>query len=297
MTWVYLALIGMFIWSITAVVDRFALNERVSSKRFYTVIPAFIQLPLVILFYPFFAPTTLAFNVVAVGIFGGVIEALFLYYLYVAISKEEVSRVFMLASVGPLFTLFGGWILLGETLSGNEFLAMILFISGGAAIAFKKESHSKNYKLSKGVKPALIGIGLVTIYTLALRYTFVESDFATGFFFSRIGFFMAGSLMLLIWRKEIINQFLILQTKLKIILIANQVVAFSGHAFYFSALALASAALVESVLSIQGLLIFIIATIVSYFNPKLISERITKHDLIQKGIALLFIIIALNLLL
>lgn len=296
MTWLTLAFLGMFIWSCTAVVDRFALYGRVTSKRFYVVVPALLQLPLVLLFPIFFTPTSLEPITILVSIVGGLIEVALLYYLFVAMSAEEVGRVFPLTSVSAVLTLLAGVLFLNDTLSSSELLAFSLIVVGGVVLSIKISESGTSLSFIKSLRPLLIGAALSSAYTLALRFAFTETDFATGFFFSRIGFFLGGMIVLVIWRKEIAEQWRVLSRNMRVLIIGNQAVAFSGHAFYFSALALANAALVQSVLAIQGVVIFIIASVVSFINPKLIAESITLRDLAQKGVGILLIVVALSLL-
>jgi drug/metabolite transporter (DMT)-like permease len=294
MPWLMSALLGMSIWSVAAVVDRFALHGRVHSTRFYVVIPALVQLPLALLLYPVFAPTSFEVTTVAVSIFGGILEIFLLYYMFAALSVEEAGRIFPLIGFGALFTLLGEWLLLGGVLEAHEFGAFFLLIAGGVVIAFKRQPEG--YRLSKSIRPLLLLSVFGAAYPLVLRYAFLESDFATGFFFSRVGFFAGGLFVLFFWRDEILGQWHELTTNFRVLLVGNQIVSFSGHAFYFSALALANAALVQSVLSIQGAVIFFIALVVSYVNPALVGESITKHDIVQKVVGISLIVVALNLL-
>jgi len=295
MEWLILATSGMFVWSCTAVVDRYVLLNKISSQRFYVVVPALLQFPLTLIFFPLFGPTSFAWNVVAIGIGAGIIEGIALYYLFKGISFEELGRVFPLASLSAILTLVGGSILFGETLSQTELLAFMLFVAGGVVLAVKKSTEAKTYGLLslKVLKPLCIGAVLMSTYTLAFRYTFVESDFVTGFFFSRIGFALFGVALLIVCRKELVEQWNNINTKIRAIIIGNQVVAFGGHTLYFSAMALTSAALVQSVLSIQGLVVFLVASTISFFNPALVGESITRHDLIQKSIGVLLVVLAL----
>ncbi len=295
MYWLTAAIVGMTIWSVTAVVDRFALNDRIRSMRFYVAIPALLQFPLVLLLYPLFEPTSLSLLTIGVGVLGGVLEVLMLYYLFVAFSSEEVGRVFPLMSLGSILTLIGGWIFLGDTLETHELAAFALLLAGGFIIAIKRDA--KRVRLSKAIAPILIATALGSSYSLALRYAFLESDFATGFFFSRIGFFLGGVLVVLVWRREIVAQWKQLSISMRTLVLGNQALAFSGHAFYFSALASANAALVGSILSIQGILIFAMASLVSFFNPHLVGESITRGDVLQKIAGIALIVFGLNLLL
>ena len=219
----------------------------------------------------------------------GAAEAVTLYYLYVAVSKEEVSRIFPLASAGPIFTLLLGWIFLSEALTRTELSAFGLFIVGGLFLGVKINRDSKTYELSRGLKPLLIGSLLSSSFTLFLKFVFTKTDFWTGFFYSRLGFFISGLLILLVWRKEIIAEWQKLRPTIRIAIIGNQTISFTGHLFYFLAISLASAALVQSTLSIQNAIIFLMASAVSLWRPHALQESTGRRDILQKivGIAII----------
>src|ERR1043166_6192254 len=123
MSWLAYACIGMTIWSLASIGDRFFLLNYVKSKRFYVVIPALVQF---IVTLPFAIPFSIPHATVTtfVAAFGsGAAEVVLLYFLYVVVSSEEVSRVFSLTSVGPIVTLVLGWLFLHETLSQHDLVA------------------------------------------------------------------------------------------------------------------------------------------------------------------------------
>ena len=292
MFWIVYALIGVTIWSATAVADRFLLVQHVQSKRFYVAVPAILQFLLVLILSPFFHLAQVSFPTICYALLSGISEAVFLYYMFVAVSNEEVSRIFSLTSVGPIITLIFGALFLGEVLTKNQFIAFGLFIAGGFLLAVKFGDGKESFSLSRGIKPLLFGSALTSGFTLLLRFVFTKTDFWTGFFYSRLGFFLAGLVILFIWRKEIVLEWQHHSRKVRWLIIGNQTVAFSGHLFYFLAISLASAALVQSVLGIQSAIVLAMALIVSYWNPNLIHESLERKDIIQKIGGVVLVILA-----
>lgn len=295
MTWLVFAFIGITIWSATAIADRFFLIRHVTSKRFYVVVPALLQflvtLVLALLFFsiPHASPTA-----IATALASGAMEVVFLYYLFTAVSNDEVSRVFPLTAAGPIITLVLGRFVLHETLTSHQLLAFGLFLVGGFFLAAKFKGGGLSF--SKAIKPLFIGSALTSIFTLLLRSAFVQGGFWAGFFYSRLGFFLGGTLVLYLYRAEIMQQWKVLRTGVRTILIGNQVAALSGHAFYFLALSLASAALVQSVLSAQSAIILVFAVLVSFWKKDIIEESLHGRDLSQKAVGIAFIIVASYLL-
>ena len=296
MTWLVYALVGICIWSATAVADRYFLLKHVQNKRFYLVIPALLQFALVVLLTPFVEIPHATTQTIVYALLSGMAEAVFLYYLYIAVSQEEVSRVFPLTSMGPVLTLILGWLFLGEALSSHQLLAFFLFVLGGLSLSIKINDENKAYGFGRGLKPIVLGSSLSAIFAILLKTAFVQSDFWTGFFYSRLGFFIAGICILIKWREEIVREWRRIPPMARVGIIANQAAAFSGHLFYFLAISIASVALVQSSLSIQSSIVFLMAIAVSFYKPDLIGESIKKKDLVQKCAGVVLIVAATALL-
>ncbi len=292
MTWLSFALIGMTIWSATAIADRYFLLQ-VKSVRFYLLLPTLLQLPLMALVMLYFPLQDIGSAATYAAIASGVLEAAVLYFLFVAIRSEEVSRVFPLTGLGPILTLIAGWLFLGDSVTSTQALAMGLFMIAGIFLSL---THGGGrIKISKALPPIFIGSFLTSAFMLTLKYS-VETDFWTGFFYSRIGFFLAGLVVLFVFAKEIRRQWSALRNTMRAGLIANQTISFSGHVFYFFSLSLASAALVQATLSMQSGIIFLMALMVSVVNPRLLEESTKSRDIIQKVIGIALAITATYLL-
>ncbi len=294
MTWLVYAITGMTIWSLASIGDKFFLLKHVKSKRFYVVVPATVQFIVTLPFVALFSVPHVTLSVFASAFASGVAEVVLLYYLYVAISFEEVSRVFSLTSIGPILTLVLGWFFLHETLSNRELLAFVLFLIGGLVLAAK--SGSGRVRASKAIKPLLIGSIFFSGFTLLLRYAFVSSDFWAGFFYSRLGFFVGGLVVFLFFREEIVEEWHSLRSPVRLGIVGNQIMSTSGHAFYFLSISLANAALVQSVLGAQSAIILLFALIVSIWKPDILDESLEPRDLVQKGIGVAFVVAASYLL-
>ncbi len=294
MTWLAYAFLGITIWSVAAIGDRYFLLSHVKSKRFYVVVPALLQFIVTLPFVLWFSVPHASTLTILAAFGSGLSEAIFLYYLYIAVSSDEISRVFSLSTAGPIVTLIAGWLLLHESLTGREFVAFALFIIGGFFVAAR--FGGGKLSMSKAFKPLFVGTILSSAFTILLRYAFVSSDFWTGFFYSRLGFFVGGLIVLAIYRTEIFEEWRSLRTSLRVGIIGNQLVSVSGHAFYFLAISLANAALVQALLGAQSAIILVFAVIISMWNPALLEESIKPRDLAQKGIGIAFVVAASYLL-
>lgn len=149
MEWLYFLLAGLFIWTLTSTVDKILLKHHISDVVFYSFTPAVIHFPTILLltflpFTPELAPIDIYLIFASIG--AGVLEFFIALFLFLAISRGELSDVLPLASLSTIFVLLFGWLIFGESLATNEFIALTLLIVGSLFMATT---------IKKGVFPSL----------------------------------------------------------------------------------------------------------------------------------------------
>ena len=136
----------------------YSLSVKALSKRysafFLTAVQVFIGavffLPL--LFCPFAkAPTVLHWNELLAVLYLGFFCSGLPYFLYSAsLSKLPAYQVSIFVNLIPVFGIFFGWILLGETLTGIQYAAVVIIFTGillGSDISKKdKPTHKPTLK-------------------------------------------------------------------------------------------------------------------------------------------------------
>ncbi len=296
MGWLFFLTVGLFIWSVTSLVDRYALADKVDNEKLYVLFPALVHLVVASAIIPFFDLSFPDLTIFLWAILGGVLELVKLYFLFTAMGVEEISRVFPLGSFSSFIVLFLSWTLLNDPLTGGELKAFFLFVFGGFFLVFKK-SAAGDFELSKSWKP-ILGVGVVGAFEIiVLKFVFQNTNFWTGFYFSRIGLFLAGLVLFFSWaRKSVVEDWNSLKPFLKKLLVGNQVVAVIGHVFYYFAIKLENAALVSSAMGMQHAMIFLMATGISLWKPSLLKEDLRFRELVKKFIGIALIVIAIVLL-
>ncbi len=293
MSWLIYLFIGLFIWSVTSLVDRYALSDKIDNKKLYVLFPSFVHIVVASLIIPFFGLEFASLDILGFAVLGGVLELIKLYFLFTAMGLEEISRVFPLGSFSSFIVLFLSWTLLDDALTGGELKAFFLFILGSFFLVFKYDVGG-DFKLSESWKP-ILGVGVVGAFEIiVMKYVFQNAGFWTGFYFSRVGLLIGGLVLLLSWfRKSIIEDWLNLELRLKKLLLGNQCLAVFGHVFYYFAIKLENAALVSSASGMQHAMIFLMATAISLRKPELLKEDLRGRELLKKSFGILLIILAI----
>lgn len=296
MHWLIILSIGLFVWSLTALVDKYALTGRFKDKKLYMVFVCFTHIVIAsILVLFFFGLEPLPLKIVMLAILAGLIETLKIYYMFTSFSLEEVSRVFPIGVMSSFLVLGVSFVFLGESLSGFELLAFFMFIVGSLFLAVKRVGE--DFKITKAIFPILMTGIIGSIQLVVLRIVSQESGFWSSVFYTRLGLFIGAlSIVLVFYRRGLFDSMNKISLKLKGIVVLNQVVAFGGYIFFFTAVGMVNAALVSSAMGIQHVMVFLLATVVTLFNPKLIKEELKISVLIQKGIGIALIVIAIYVL-
>ncbi|RMF54700.1 hypothetical protein D6745_04430 [Candidatus Woesearchaeota archaeon] len=274
-----------------SLVDRYALIFHVKSKKLYVLYPALTHLVVTFVIIQFFPIEKLSFDVLGWAILGGLLEVWTLYYLFTAISLEQITKVFPLSSLTSFLVLFLSWLLLNDPLSGSSLYAFFLFVAGGTILGVSHDK--KKINLSKALKPLLITGFVGSFQIIVMKHVFNLTRFWTGFFYSRIGLFIGGLIIFLAWQKKIIKEWKKVKPKTHSLLFGNQIIAVFGHVFVYFALSLANSALVSSAYGIQHIMIFLMATFISIWKPEILKEELTKKEILKKAIGTLLVIAAI----
>lgn len=288
--------IGLFIWSLTALVDKIALSGRIKDKKLYLLFAAFTQIVVIsTIVLLFFHLESISLKIIMLAVFAGLIETLKLYYMFTSFSLEEVSRVFPIGVMSSFLVLILSSVFLKEPLGGFEFVAFFLFIIGSLCLAVKR--IDKKFRITKAIVPILLTGFIGSAEIVVLRMVFVESGFWTSVFYTRFGLFLGGIIVVIIYgRNGLFDELKDLSFRFKMLITANQAFALMGHVFFFAAVGMANAALVSSAMGIQHVMVFALATIVTLFNPKLVKEELGLGVLIQKSVGIAFIVVAIFIL-
>ena len=144
MNWIILTLAATLIWSVSAIINKYARVSYFENSLGYIIFiaPTTIFALVLLFFEPF---VLLDVKLAVFAILTGV-AAILGYYLYLeAIHKEELSRVLILYGTGPLFILVLSTIFLKEILTTKQYIAFALIFIGSTLISLKtaKENLAK----------------------------------------------------------------------------------------------------------------------------------------------------------
>lgn len=149
-------------WTLTAMAAEVA--SRYASALIMNVVRMLIALPLFFLllffttgsWFPLYADASTWMWLSLAGLVGYVFGDICLFRSYQEMGSRY-GQLFM--TLAPLFSTFGGWMLLNEKLPAKAMIAILLVLTGIALSVFGRGNSEKKIALKISGKAALLGLG------------------------------------------------------------------------------------------------------------------------------------------
>lgn len=300
--WLFIALLGNAALAVVGIVDRFILTKSVSKPIifvFYStifILPAFFLLPFGISMPDIWTDYVIFF-------ISGICFAFGLWTLYIAIAGSEISHVGpLIGAAVPLFILFLSRIFLGERLGAYGLLAAAVLIIGSLIISFNhgERKYGWHRAMSWGVLAGL----LFAVSHVISKYAYDVYGFYSGFVLTKLPIGMFGGVLLLspsvralFSKKEKTPADKTRGKKLFILIVGDIVLGVTGGILIQYATSLGSVSLVNALAGAQYAMLIVLVALISRFFPKILKEKFTRKEIIQKAAAVAVISLGLALLL
>ena len=283
MTWILFAIGGYALLAVEAVISKYLLAGRIKSWQIYT-----FYIGIFSAFSFVFAPFGLRWYGTfpfLISILSGLLFYFSLIFLYQSLLYSSASRVYILyGAVATITTTVLAKFLLGEIFTIRELLGIIFLLMGGVFISYKfyEARFFSNYH-----RTILAGF-LVALSLVLLKYGYNEQKFITGYVLSRAGLLIGALVSLAIpsFRKAVQNNLKKHGRKENTKNFAGAAIAKTiagiGTLFINLGISAGSVAVVGALVSVQYLLTFVLALILSFYLRKIFVERFSWLNFLAK---------------
>jgi len=301
MNWLVVAIVAHFIFALVFIVDKFLLSKTVLQPRAYAFYVGLLGI-FALLLIPF-GFTLLPAGQIAASLIAGVLFVLAILFFYKLIQIGEVSRITpIVGGAVPVFTLILTYSFLGERLTNPQLVAFFLLVLGGVIMLWPRKDRinsltgqaSLTKKLTLAVMAALFFAGSFVL----TKFIFTEQPFINGFIWVRLGGFL-GAWLLFFWpgsRQVIFKTTETIKIKSVGLLISNKTLSALAFILLNYAIFLGSVTLVNSLQGIQYAFLLIVALFLSKKFPQILKEQISRGMILQKIMAISFIVLGLGIL-
>jgi len=290
MFWILIAISAHWFWAIGNLGDKYIVSKRVRNPFVYLVwITMLGGLSVVIIPW-----TGLVIPSAKTALFLLIGGLLYFYgglpYIR-AMQMEEPTRVNVWWGFIPIFSLLIGQIFFNEVFSFSQ-LAAFCWLVGGTVLASVHFKNNGRPVVSKAVWLMMLACLAFAIYGVLFHLAMAEVGFIQGFIWVSLVQFVCALTMFLStgFRRDFFSS---IKAADRGLMGAVGGIAFfekSGILLNQWALSLGSAALVFAFEGFQVLFVFIMASLLSVFLPKIIREEMDKKNLLLKLSALVLMI-------
>jgi len=289
--WFIFAVIAPMLWAIVNIIDKYFLTKLIKNPFSYQILTlltdTLILLPLIL-----FAEISFNYPWYLWSIIIGVIIGLVPVLYNKAMTLEEASRVVPMFYLNPIFVLPLAYFFLNETLSFQKYAGVFLLVISAALISYKK------LKGKFRISPALIYILLFSLvwagYEVSTKYIFSFIDYFSFLFWTVVGALFGGLILLFI--PKIRDDFIVDMRKAnkkkvffwRLITVA---VYYTGVVSIYIAISIGLISLVSAIPSLQPLFVLLYTLLLSFFMPKVLSEKVSKLIIFTKILSIILIFV------
>jgi hypothetical protein len=213
-----------------------------------------------------------------------------------ALQSEEASVVAPFFQASPLFGYALGYLVLGEKLSGRQLSGGALIIVGALIVSLRPGAAAGAFKLRLAM--LMLGCGFVlSVASLIFKIFAIEVEFWTTTFWMFAGeaIFGAALLMVASCRGQFVTLLRTNTAALLSINASNELINLGGGLGSRYALMFAPLSIVQAIGSTTTLFVFLFGVLLSLVFPPFSRENLSVRDLVQKGIAAVFVALGVAL--
>ncbi len=230
----------------------------------------------------------------ALGI--GVAQGAGLAFMFWMLKREDPSRVIPAMQTSPIFVALLAWPIFGESLSGLQWLAVVLAVGGGTLASLERSRGSGSY----GFRPVylVLVISALLMAGSQLLTKSITDELAT----QQIVGFRGIGLFVVMWvlfarRSSVagLRAFLARPRQAWWLVLAEGAMPFVGHLLITTAISRGPVGLVAAVFGSRPIFVFGLSYIGTRIAPKYIFERLSGRDLATKLASAVLVVTAIAL--
>lgn len=292
MGWFLLALVGPFLYAVTNYIDKVLLEKYfkqggVGTLLIFSSLLTALALPFLYIADPASIQISPLYALVLAVV--GALHVGVLFFYLKALESEEVSITVVFYQLVPVFAYGLGFLILGETLTLLQILAMALIIFGTSIVSFEVDAENGFRLRTKTIVYMLAAAFCWALGSVIFKAVALEEEVIRSLFWEHLMQTVIG-IGLLVFVGSYRKHFLIaVRENSKRILslnVLNEVLYMGGNIVFAFAYILAPIALVLLAESYQPLFALLIGVFLTLFFPHVIKEKIHLKHLWQKGFAI-----------
>ncbi|MEN9413309.1 MAG: hypothetical protein RLZZ342_396 [Candidatus Parcubacteria bacterium] len=291
--WFFIALVGPFMYALTNHIDKILLEKYfkdggVGTLLLVSSLIAFLALPFFFLMDPHVLDVS-AMNIFILAIVG-ILNVIVLWLYLLALKDEEASVAVVFYQLMPVFGYALGYLILDETLTQMQLIAMAIIIFGTTIISFEVDEDNA-FTLRTSTIALMLGASLAwALESVIFKAVALEENLWGTLFWEHLALAMCGVFIFTMsksYRRHFLHALSENSRSILALNLLNEGLYLVGNVVFSFAYLLAPIALVLLTESYQPLFVFAIGIFLTLFFPRITAEKIHARHLFQKALAII----------
>lgn len=293
MSWFFFALIAPLLYSLTNHIDKVLLEKYfkeggVGTLLVFSALASAIALPIFLLIDPEVLQVSFRSFVILMTV--GILNILVIWFYLLALKDDEASIIIVFYQLVPVIGLILGYIMLGETVTKLQLIAMAIIILGTSLVSFEIDDEN-NFKLKKQTIILMTAAAFFwAMESVLFKTAALEENVLRSLFWEHLTLTVIGILIFTFvgkYRKHFLTAFKRNSGSILSLNFSNEGIYMLGNVVASYAYMLAPVALILLTESFQPIFVFAIGIFLTIFFPKISVEDIHTRKLLQKLIAII----------
>lgn len=291
MIWIILSILAAILWTSSNLIDKYILDKYIRQPLICLITLGLVGLiSSIAIFIKNFV--YLSSYSLILSFIGGLIYVAILTCYLKALKMEEASRVVPLFSLNAIFVLILASLFLDEILTPIEYFGVFLLVCGAILISIKRSFKLRN---TKAFWLMILAAILSALFNVLTKYLLNFADYWTIFSYTRLGSFFSILPLIYIYMPELKKTLRIYGKRVLGFMTATQIINIFGLLSFTAAISFGYVSLVVGINQIQPLFVFLFASILSIFYPKILKEEVKGPIILLKVVAIILMIAGVTL--
>ena len=285
MTWAFLALLAVFLWACSNIVDKYVLSKLISNPAVPLIIWSAVGFIVGLTFFVLRIAEPAPWSIVFWALGGGVLAAGSVLCYFKAVSIADISRVVPLYYLSPIFVAALAGFFLGEIFTLSTYIGIFMVVSGAILLS---QPGSIRFIGGRPLGIMLCGSFLYGAGEVLNKYLLQFASVSTLFAYMRIGAFLVCLPLFFKYLPVLKKVYRERGAGLYGLLSANELLfGLSGTFVLIMAVNNGPVTLVNAMASFQPFFVLLFSVVISIFRPHILKEEITRSNIIMKFCAIL----------
>ena len=299
MNWLTIAIVSAIVFALVSIFDKVILVRYIRDARVFIVMVGFIQFPMGLVVLPFVPFESYSVTTLAAGYFSGFLWGVSLTAMFLAMRREEVSRVIPVISISPVFVAVLAVIFLSERLTAMHWLAIVMTVAGAMVISARMSGTSRLPKFNSTFGLLIAGSIFIAGGQFLTKVAADEMSLWNLFALRNIG--LGTACVLLMFRPYVLRETaraMSNATTAGMFFLTEGVLVFIGLVLTIWAIDIGPISLVATAMSSRPLFVFMMSVGLSIplgvSRWKLLNESLDRRTLAVKLVSTAMIVLGIS---